>query len=285
MKTSVTVKIASNAGACYGVERALELTSKAIEENDKVSTYGEIIHNPCVVENLETNGVNVIKDPKGAQGTVVLRSHGVTPEVENEIAKRAKIIDATCPFVKKAQLVAKNLGAAHEQVVIVGEAGHPEVEALVAYAKLGGAKVYVASKGTVLEGTELTDVGVLSQTTQSETTFQKVVDYINERGATHCVKNTICAATSERQLAAIELSKQVDVMVVLGGKNSANTTRLFELCKENCPQTFHIERPSEFEGVMGNFSNAHALTIGITAGASTPQSQIKELQTLIENRD
>ena len=277
---SVTIKIASHAGACYGVERALELTRKAIEDNAKVSTYGEIIHNPCVVEALEGRGVSVIKEPKDANGTVVLRSHGVTPQVEAEISKHAKIVDATCPFVKKAQLVAKNLGAAHEQVVIVGEAGHPEVEALVAYSKLGGAKVYVASEGTVLEGTELTDVGVLSQTTQSENTFQKVVDYINGRGVKHCVKNTICEATSERQLAAIKLSKQVDVMIVLGGKNSANTTRLFELCSKNCPQTFHIERPSEFEGIKKNLTQDNT-TIGITAGASTPQKQIMELKNFI----
>ena len=284
MKASATIKIASHAGACYGVERALELTRKAIEDNAKVSTYGEIIHNPCVVEALESKGVSVIKEPKDADGTVVLRSHGVTPQVEAEISKHAKIVDATCPFVKKAQLVAKNLGAAHEQVVIVGEAGHPEVEALVAYAKLGGAEVYVASEGTVLESTKLTDVGVLSQTTQSEDTFQKVVNCINKRGVKYCVKNTICSATTERQASAIELAKEVDVMIVLGGKNSANTTRLFELCKENCPSSFHIERPLEFDSLEKNLPKSN-LTIGITAGASTPQSQISELQFLIENRD
>ena len=273
---SVTIKIASQAGACYGVERALELTSKAIKDNDKVSTYGEIIHNPCVVETLEKRGVSVIKEPKDADGAVVLRSHGVTPQVEAEISKHAKIVDATCPFVKKAQVVAKNLGAKHKQVVIVGEAGHPEVEALVAYAKLGGGEVYVAASTADLKGTHFTDAGVLSQTTQSNDAFQEIVRYLINNCETTQVKSTICSATTERQVAAIELSKQVDVMIVLGGKNSANTTRLFELCRKNCPQTFHIERPLEFDSLekslpMGNF------TIGITAGASTPQTQIEEL--------
>ena len=281
MQSNTTIKIASHAGACYGVERALKLTARAIEENDKVSTYGEIIHNPCVVETLENSGVNVIKEPQDAEGTVVLRSHGVTPQVEAEISNHAEIVDATCPFVKKAQLVAKNLGEAHEQVVIVGEAGHPEVEALVAYAKLGGAKVYVVAEGTVLECEKLTNVGILSQTTQSETTFQEVVNYIKKQGVKHNVKNTICSATTERQTSAIELAKEVDVMIVLGGKNSANTTRLFELCKENCPQTFHIERPSEFESIKKGLPT-HNVTIGITAGASTPQTQIAELTSYLE---
>ena len=282
MLNNITIKIASHAGACYGVERALKLTEQAIEENDEVSTFGEIIHNPCVVENLENSGVNVIKKPEEAHGTIVLRSHGVTPEVEAEISKHAEVVDATCPFVKKAQLVAKNLGASHKQVVIVGEAGHPEVEALVAYAKLGGAEVFAASDTEALKNIELTDVGILSQTTQQKATFQNVVNFVAKKGVRHCVKNTICAATAERQMAAIELSKKVDLMIVLGGKNSANTTRLFELCKENCPLTFHIERPEEFISFRNNLPDSPNPTIGITAGASTPQSQITELQSLIK---
>ena len=282
MKPSVTIKIASHAGACYGVERALELTSKAIHENDNVSTFGEIIHNPCVVENLEQSGVKVIRNPKDANGTVVLRSHGVTPQVEKEILKHAKIVDATCPFVKKAQLVAKNLGAKHKQVVIVGEAGHPEVEALVAYAKLGGAEIYVVASIADLKDFQLTDVGVLSQTTQSNDTFQEIVKYLINNCETTEVKSTICSATTERQTAAIELSKQVDAMIVLGGKNSANTTRLFQLCKGHCPLTFHIERPLEFDSLKKNLPKCN-LTIGITAGASTPQTQIEELKAFLEN--
>ncbi len=288
MLTNVEIKIADYAGACYGVNRALELTEKAISENNEVFTYGEIIHNPQVVDNLQAKGVKIIDDPKSSRGCVVLRSHGVAPQIEEEVAQKSCIVDATCPFVKKAQLVAKKLGELHKQVIIVGEKGHPEVEALVAYAKLGGARVFVVSNVSDIEEQVFFDVGVLSQTTQANDTFNEVAKKISKQGVRHEIKNTICLATSKRQASAIELSKNMNAMIVLGGKNSANTTRLFKLCKQVCDLIWQVERVSEFESLMCQIKDALSevksdeLKIGITAGASTPESQIEELEDFLK---
>lgn len=288
MLTNVNITIAKHAGACYGVNRALELTNEAISENDEVFTYGEIIHNPVVVENLRENGVRVIDKPREEGGCVVLRSHGVSPQIEEEIAKLSKVIDATCPFVKKAQVVAKKLGENHKQVIIVGEQGHPEVEALVSYAKLAGAEVFVVSKASDISNLDLFDVGILSQTTQSNEAFDSVAKRIAEKGVRHEIKNTICSATAMRQKSAIELAETVDVMIVLGGRNSANTTRLFDLCKRECDSTFHVERSSEFEELVCQIKEiledrqSCVVNVGITAGASTPESQIEELREFLE---
>ena len=287
MLTKVIIKTAINSGACYGVERALEITNKAIEEHDDVSTFGELIHNPVVVESLSKQGVNVIESAHEATGTVVLRSHGVKPETEQDISKRAVVIDATCPYVKKAQVVARNLGATHSHVIIVGERCHPEVEALVAYAERGGAHVMTVSCEADLTDAQLSDVGVLSQTTQSSDTFKKIVAYLKSKDVDLEVKNTICSATKERQTSAMELANKSDFMLVLGGKNSANTTRLFELCKEKCDSTFHIEKISELDALKSTIKeqiescNKQQFLIGITAGASTPQVQIKELKNFL----
>jgi 4-hydroxy-3-methylbut-2-en-1-yl diphosphate reductase len=288
MLTNIKVKIAQYAGACYGVNRALQLTNDAIKSEQKVLTYGEIIHNPQVVEDLRNCGVDVIHDPKEARGCVVLRSHGIAPQIEDEIREKANVVDATCPFVKKAQIVAKNLGAKHNQVVIVGEQGHPEVEALRAYAKLGGAVVYVVAKVSDMADIKFGDVGILSQTTQSMEAFQKIVSEINVSTKDVEVKNTICDATAKRQASAIKLAKQVDAMVVLGGRNSANTTRLFKLCKHECDLTWQVERFSEFERLAEIINesincNTKEVLIGITAGASTPEKQIEELSDYLEN--
>lgn len=303
MGARVKVVCANPAGACYGVVRALELTSKAIDSEQNVSTFGEIIHNPIVVNDFSSRGVSVIKSPAEACGTVVLRSHGVKPSVEREIEKHAKVIDATCPYVKKAQLSAKNLGERHELVIVIGEEGHPEVEAIVEYAKQGATKVVLAPDVDNLPDSYPHSVGIVSQTTQSEETFSKIVREVKKRmngeqkqlfspeGSQNLeIKNTICNATKERQEAALDLSAKANVMIVLGGKKSANTRRLFELCQEKCKHCFHIESMVEFDALVDyirkilceNFDSE--FLIGITAGASTPASQIDELESFLDKK-
>ena len=267
------IVIADQAGACYGVERALELVSKAADEaTGAVHTLGPLIHNPKVVAELEARGVTVVEGVDQDPGsTLVIRSHGVAPEVIDEARGRGLVIvDATCPYVKKAHHAAARLLSGGYQVLVVGEAGHPEVEGTIGHAP--GA--LVVESPIDLDGIELARrVGVVVQTTQSAELLRDVVDVLLARVEELCVVNTICEATSERQRAADELSGTADVMVVIGGRNSANTTRLAEICSRGCASTHHVEGPDELEASW--FEGAD--TIGVTAGASTPSSQIEEV--------
>ncbi len=233
-----------------------------------------------MVDAFCARGVNVINDPKDAKGAVVIRSHGIKPGVQVELEKNSKIIDATCPFVKRAQTQANNLAKVCDQVIVVGTAGHPEVEAIVDYAKLGGAEVFVVDCASALPKT-LRRVGVVSQTTQSNDVFNEIVSEIKKRAELVEVKNTICSATEQRQDEAEKLALKCDVMIVLGGKNSSNTRRLFEICDKRCKDSYYIEQPCEIQNI--DFSQiGENVVVGITAGASTPYEQIDELERLIK---
>jgi 4-hydroxy-3-methylbut-2-enyl diphosphate reductase len=266
-----TIEIAESAGACFGVERALEKVKNVCEKTDKpVHTLGPLIHNPQVVAELDEKGVTVVDAvPDEAGSVLVIRSHGVVPEVITEArAKGLDVVDATCPYVHKVHRYARELSRDGYDVLVVGEAGHAEVEGILGHAP--GARA--VGSAADLEGLELGDkVGVVVQTTQAKETLDEVVDALEALGKDVCVKNTICEATRERQQAARETASRSDCMVVIGGRISANTTRLAEICSEACEHTHHIETadeidPSWFDG---------AERIGVTAGASTPASQIE----------
>lgn len=271
------IKIAREAGACYGVERALHMVeSAAAEGTGRVHTLGPLIHNPRVVSDLEARGVSVVGSPEEAAGdALLLRTHGVTPD-EQARAERlcAQVLDATCPFVKKVHLAAERLASEDYQVVVVGEAGHPEVEATLPHAP--GA-VVVGSAEEARELPHRRRMGVVVQTTARRALLAEVCTALLERCEELRVINTICEATAGHQAACDELAGEADVMVVIGGRISANTTRLAEIAAARCPRTHHIEgadeiRPEWFEG---------AEVIGITAGASTPASQIEAVRTAI----
>lgn len=272
-----TITVAERAGACYGVQRALDLVRKvAAEATGPVHTLGPLIHNPQVVAGLERAGVTVVDDvPEQAGSTLVLRTHGVVPEVEETAHERGlAVVDATCPYVKRVHHAAERLQRDGYQVLVVGEAGHPEVEAILGHAPGAVAVANVAA----LDGVTLSKrVGVVVQTTQAKATLDAVASELMARVPEVCVVNTICEATSERQQAARELAGRSDVMVVIGGRNSANTTRLAEICSAVCPRTHHIEVPAELEAAW--FAGAHE--VGVTAGASTPTAQIDEVVSLI----
>ncbi|MCH3968310.1 MAG: 4-hydroxy-3-methylbut-2-enyl diphosphate reductase [Atopobiaceae bacterium] len=267
------VTIAERAGSCYGVERALTLVGKALDEAaGPVRTLGPLIHNPQVVADLEGRGVTVVDEvPSDAGSTLVIRSHGVVPGVLDQARKRGLVVvDATCPFVQKAQLAAERLAHDGCQVLVVGEAGHPEVEGIVGHAP---GSLVVASADDV-DGLDLSrKVGLVVQTTQSQALLDEVVCAILPRVDELDCANTICSATSERQAAAAELADASDVMVVIGGRNSANTGHLAEICQGRCPQTHHIECADELDPHWFDGCDA----CGITAGASTPQAQIAEV--------
>ena len=272
------IRVAAEAGACYGVGRALDMVRKAAAaEPGAVRTLGPLIHNPTVVADLDAKGVEVVEEPDQAAGkTLVLRTHGVTPEVEG--AARAacpQVIDATCPFVKRAHNAAEQLTAEGYQVIVVGEAGHPEVEGTVGHAP--GA-VVIGSAAELADVKIARRVGVVVQTTMRKAILQDVIDALIGQAEEIRLVDTICKATSDRQRAAAELAREADVMVVIGGRISANTTRLAEICRAACPRTHHVEGADELEASWF----ADASLIGVTAGASTPQDQIDAVCARIE---
>ena len=264
---------AEKAGACYGVQRALDLAMDAVEGEGRAYTLGPLIHNPGVVKDLEAHGVFVADSLDDIHdGTIIIRSHGVTPDVHDAVMARGlPVIDATCPHVERAQKAAAELARKGCRVIVVGEAGHPEVEGLVAHARREGLKVDVVPSPDDVPDDLRAPIGVVVQTTQRRENLDAVVERIVAQGIEPEVKRTICTATSQRQDAAAALASTVDAMVVIGGRNSSNTTRLAEICERACAQSFHVESVEELEPAW--FEGCE--TVGVTAGASTPESQIE----------
>ena len=268
----VEVLTARHAGACYGVERALKMVEECASARAEVHTLGPLIHNPVVVGRLAARGVTAVGSvdvvPSGS--TVVIRSHGVVPDVvERARDQGLEVVDATCPHVKKAHDGAAELARSGYQVVVVGEDGHPEVEGILARA--GSDAIVVGSPEEAARAKVGGRVGVVVQTTQSQELLSAVVAALVPRVRELRVLNTVCAATVQRQEAARELAGRSDAMVVVGGKNSGNTRRLAQVCATRCPSTFHIETPDELDATW--FTGVH--TVGVTAGASTPADQVE----------
>lgn len=274
--------LAGNAGFCFGVKRAIKIAFDASEDyKEDVYTLGPIIHNPQVVERLETKGVKSIDSPSAlSKGVMIIRCHGApSPKIIEEAEERGiKVLDATCPFVKKAHRHAIKLYKEGYQVVIVGDKKHPEVQGILGC---------IDGNASVVEGPEdiagiplRRKIGIIAQTTQSYSNFSKIVVELLKNAREVKVYNTICDATTLRQEEARELAEKVDLMLVVGGRNSANTTRLAQLCSESCKKVYHIEVAEEieewwFDGVE---------QVGVTAGASTPmwiiEDTIKRLQEI-----
>lgn len=274
---------AEQAGACYGVQRALDLAMAAVEDGGRACTLGPLIHNPRVVARLERHGVRAVSSLEDARDdeTVVIRSHGVTPEVKRAVERRGlPMVDATCPHVARAQKAAAALAREGMQVIVVGEAGHPEVEGLYACAREASADPALVSVVAVpddLPERIEAPVGVVVQTTQTRAALDAVLDALRERGVEPTVKDTICFATRQRQEAAAALADEADAFVVIGGRNSSNTTRLADICRARCERTHHVESadeldPAWFEGCR---------TVGVTAGASTPEDQIAAVEAAL----
>lgn len=270
------VKIAPHSCYCYGVERAIKLAEQALEKykRKEVFSLGPIIHNPIVVRELEMNGLKVVEDlskiPVGA--VVVIRSHGISPDVFDELKRRnAIIVDATCPYVRRAQLAASQLKKEGYKVIIVGEKTHPEVIGIKGYA--GEDTKVVENAKEVEEIKPVRKLGVVFQTTQSLSVIDEIGGAIIKKGFEIKIFNTICSATSDRQEAARKIAKESDVVIVVGGRNSGNTRRLYQIAKEINKKTYHIESkdeidPNWFRGVR---------VVGITAGASTPRDIVDDV--------
>ena len=276
------IEVAEYAGYCYGVERALKLTREAAEESDEpIYTLGPIIHNPQVVASLAEQNVYAISSlDEIDKGTIIVRSHGVDPRIIRQAKKKhIKVVDATCPFVKKAQQRAAELVKEGYQLVIVGERNHPEVIGILAHAKN---RALIAEKVEDIRLFHLTKkVGVVVQTTQSEENLKAIVSGLLSRAFEIKVFNTICNATLKRQLAAQEIAKIADVVLVVGGKNSANTTRLAQMCAQINGLTYHIETASEMDPSWFNETSL----VGVTAGASTPKWILEEVVETLKSSD
>lgn len=272
------ILVAESSGFCFGVKRAIDLAEDVAGKNKEVYTFGPLIHNPQEVLRLEKENIKVIDDySKIEKGVLVLRTHGIALDIYEKLSekKNIKLVDATCPFVKRAQDIVKKLSDGREQIIIVGEKRHPEVVALVSYGK---GKCFVVEDKKDVKNIKKTDIiYVVSQTTQSPKKFNEIVTEIAKISEVK-VFNTICRATFDRQSAAEKLAKEVDVMVVIGGKNSGNTTRLYQICSA-ITKTYHIENVDEINKSW--FDKAE--TVGITAGASTPDWIIENIKRRISD--
>jgi 4-hydroxy-3-methylbut-2-en-1-yl diphosphate reductase len=271
----VKLLIAKSAGFCFGVKRAMDMALEAAKKHPKhLYTLGPLIHNPQAVEFLGQLGVKVKSRIENIpKGTVIFRSHGVSlRDLEKAKEKRLHIIDATCPTVKRAQFFANYLHRHGYDLLIVGDAYHPEVKAIQSYIKEGVEVVDTVEAIQQLGPWE--KLGIIAQTTQSFNLFKEIVTTSLERAKEVRVFNTICHATTIRQKEAIEIAKKVGCMIVIGGYNSGNTQRLASICKEIQPHTYHIETAQE----LNQRWLARKEKVGLTAGASTPSWIIKEVE-------
>lgn len=273
------VIVAKSAGFCFGVKRAVDSVYSEIENSGKpIYTYGPIIHNEQVVKDLENRGVQVINTEKEIdnieRGTIIIRSHGVSKEICDRIEKQnLRIVDATCPFVKKIHNIVREESEKGKKIVIIGNDNHPEVEGIKGWV-FGDA--IVINNDTDIEKLEpFKDLSlcIVSQTTFNYKKFKYLVEIIDKKGYDINVVNTICNATHVRQVEAKEIASRVDAMIVIGGKSSSNTQKLYDICKNECDNTYYIQTVKDL-----NLCNVESLkSIGITAGASTPKNIIEEV--------
>ena len=275
--------VAKSAGFCFGVDRAL----KKVYDNlsvEAIYTYGPIIHNTQVVEELASKGVKVIDDLDllGDQpmGKVVVRSHGISEDEQRLIeASGFEMIEATCPYVKKIHRVVAAASAKGHRIIIAGNPDHPEVKGIAGWSK---EPVYFVDSVTAIAQVPFqADITyeLVAQTTFNYSLYKEIVIALQKQNFRVIINETICNATEERQSEALEIASKADLMIVIGGRHSSNTRKLYDICKEQCEQTYHIESIEEFEL---STLEGHAI-IGITAGASTPKKLIEEVISNVRN--
>lgn len=267
--------VAKSAGFCFGVSRAIDTAYHEIEKNKKIYTYGPLIHNKQVTADLKKKGIDVIESLEGVEeGTIIIRSHGVGKTLYDAIEKKGlKVVDGTCPFVKRIHNIVEKAFEQKKQIMIIGSAVHPEVQGINGWCDNSAVileEIEQAEDLTALENKKYT---VVVQTTFRKSKFEYIIKILQKKGLELEVFDTICSATEQRQQEAVLISQKVDKMIVIGDKNSSNTQKLVEICKKNCQKTYYIETICDL--VLNIFSKNDK--IGITAGASTPPAIIKEV--------
>lgn len=271
------VILAKTAGFCFGVKRAVETVYEQVGKGE-VYTYGPIIHNEEVVKDLESKGVHVVEDEEGLQslssGTVVIRSHGVERRIYDVIKENSlQLVDATCPFVKKIHNIVDKDSAEGRQIVIIGNRQHPEVMGIVGWCNTTPIVLETVEEANVLVLPEGQAISLVSQTTFNHKKFNSIVEIFEKKGYNITVYNTICNATEERQKETASIAQQVDAMIVIGGRNSSNTQKLYDISKKECANTYYIQTLVDLD--LAAFESVGR--VGITAGASTPNHIIKEV--------
>jgi 4-hydroxy-3-methylbut-2-enyl diphosphate reductase len=274
------ISLTKNAGHCFGVKAAIQKAFETVRrERQPVFTLGPIIHNPQVVRSLEKEGVKAVKNlSEIPKGVIIIRSHGVSPQViATAQARGLKVVDATCPFVQRAHQLARQLVESGYDLIILGDFAHPEVEGIVGTVQ--GRATVVSGASEILDLPEKKSYGLIAQTTQTLENLQQVASALLTRTRTLKVLNTICNATTDLQKQTRLLAQAVDLMLVVGGRNSANTTRLAVICQEAGVPVYHIETADEIQpGWLQGVKHA-----GVTAGTSTPEEVIKEIMERLKN--
>lgn len=274
------VRLAKTAGFCFGVRRAVDTVYEQVEQAEgPIYTYGPIVHNETVVQELEEKGVKVLNSEEELKsltsGTVIIRAHGVGEKVYGLLKQQGvNLVDATCPFVKKIHRIARKEEANGRHILIIGNAKHPEVEGIRGWCEK---PAYVVESLEEAENFALPmgeKLCIVSQTTFNYNKFEDIVEIISKKGYDIIVLNTICSATEERQTEAREIASDVDAMIVIGGSHSSNTQKLFEICKKECENTYYIQSLDDLDLKTSQSIRC----VGITAGASTPNKIIEEVQ-------
>ena len=275
------VNVAKTAGFCFGVKRAVDQVYEQTEKENgkKIYTYGPIIHNEEVVKDLRSRGVEVIHSEEElaalTEGIVIIRSHGVPKRIYDLLEERKlQYVDATCPFVKKIHNIVKKASEEGSHVIIIGNPEHPEVQGIMGLSLLPVTVIQDAEEAEQLSLPEEQKICIVSQTTFNYNKFKDLVEIISKKRYDISVLNTICNATKERQTEAKSIAKGVDAMIVIGDKHSSNTQKLFEICKKACNNTYYIQTLDDLD--MNQLRSVE--TVGITAGASTPNKIIEEVQ-------
>ena len=278
------VKLAKTAGFCFGVKRAVDTVYEQVEaQTDKtIYTYGPIIHNEEVIKDMQKRGVHVLRTEEEldavTEGVVIIRSHGVPKRIYDKLERKGLFcVDATCPFVKKIHNIVKKESELGKQIVIIGNGEHPEVAGIRGWAVTPVTILQNAAEAMEFEEESDAKICVVSQTTFNYKKFEEIVEILSKKRYDISVLNTICNATSERQTEAAGIAKSVDAMIVIGDKHSSNTQKLFEICASACENTYYIQTLDDLD------SNQllSAKTVGITAGASTPNNIIEEVQNYV----
>lgn len=276
------VLLAKSAGFCFGVKRAVDQVYELAQTGRRIYTFGPIIHNEEVVGDLEKKGVSVIADETELagikEGVVVIRSHGVAKSVYEQIERQGlECVDATCPFVKRIHNIVEKESAAGKQILIIGNAGHPEVEGIMGWSNTPALVAETRSEIEKIACDTEKPVCIVSQTTFNYNKFQELVEIFKKRGYDISVVNTICNATEERQTEAKEIAAKVDAMIIIGGKHSSNTRKLYEICNRECADTYFIQTLDDLHLELPK----SVRLVGITAGASTPNKIIEEVQNYV----
>ena len=278
------VKLAKSAGFCFGVKRAIDTVYEQVETGKKIYTLGPIIHNEEVVKDLEEKGVRVLETEQDLEkvkdGTIIIRSHGVSKHVYESI-KRQKLeyVDATCPFVRKIHKIVEEESGKGNTILIIGNENHPEVAGIRGWSQSEAYVINTAEEAVKFDIPVEKKLCIVSQTTFNYNKFQELVEIISKKRYDIIVLNTICNATEERQQEAQKIAKDVDAMIVIGGRHSSNTQKLFEICKKECENTYYIQTLVDLD-----FDRLKTVgSVGITAGASTPKKIIEEVQCKCQN--